>query len=395
MASQTSTAGPDDRLNRSLKALQEKSAVRKARKPSGKRAEVQQELLSPEQAPAPSPAAERVETPASGEAEARPKRKTKPKVEKAGRRKADMPGTQGDFFTPVLYDVGAKDSRGVMDVAVFRLSKKDKRENAMIRYELPDGHVVVTSGPHGMASVWDYDIVLMAVSHLTEAMNRYQNGKGDKPSQIFKPHIGDVLKFCRKDNGGNQKDAVVGALERLSTTFVGIERTVQVRGKVVTVNEGENLIGPFKTVSNSKKKVEYIEIKIADWMYNEITQGSRPDVLTVHPDYFLRESGIARFIYRLARKAAGRGTAAWGFKTLFDRSGSTGTFKEFTRAVRELVKVNDLPEYALVEEPGKDGPVLHMVHRAIADQWKEGEPPAEDKRPGESEDSAEETSAKS
>lgn len=394
MASQTPTAGPDDRLNRSLKALQAKGAEKKARK-ARKSAEVQQELLPPDESPPPASKAAQVKGQASSEAEAKPARRTKPKVEKPGRRKADMPGTQGDFFTPVLYDVGAKDSRGVMDVAVFRLSKKDKRENAMIRYELPDGHVVVTSGPHGMASVWDYDIVLMAVSHLTEAMNRYQNGKGDKPSQIFKPHIGDVLKFCRKDNGGNQKDAVVGALERLSTTFVGIERTIQVRGKTVTVNEGENLIGPFKTVSNAKKKVEYIEIKIADWMYNEITQGSRPDVLTVHPDYFLRESGIARFIYRLARKAAGRSSAAWGFKTLFDRSGSTGTFKEFTRAVRELVKVNDLPEYALVEEPGKDGPVLHMVHRAIADQWKEGTPPAEPEGAAENEPGPEEAPAKS
>lgn len=294
---------------------------------------------------------------------------------KPDRRKKAIPAVQGDFFTPLLYDVGARDNRGTMDVAVFRLSKKDKRANSVIRYELPDGFVEVSSGPYGMASVWDYDIVLMAVSHLTEAMNRYRDGKGEKPSQIFRPHIGDVLKFCRKDNGGNQKDAVAGALQRLQTTYVGIERTNMLRGEMRTVTEGENLIGPSKIISNAKtKKIEYIEIKLADWMYDEITKGTKPDVLTVHPDYFLRESGIGRFVYRLARKAAGKDSALWGFKTIYERSGSNGTLKEFNRLLRELIADNDLPEYSLAEEPGKEGPMLRMVHRSQGDKWKEPEP---------------------
>lgn len=72
-----------------------------------------------------------------------------------------------------------------MDVAVFRLSKKDKRAGELIRYDLPDGYVEVSAGAHGMASAWDYDIVLMMVSHLTEAMNRYREGKGGKPGECF------------------------------------------------------------------------------------------------------------------------------------------------------------------------------------------------------------------
>ncbi len=277
---------------------------------------------------------------------------------------------QGDFFTPALYDVGARDNRGVMDVAVFRLSKKDKRANSVIRYELPDGFVEVSSGVHGMASVWDYDIVLMAISHLTEAMNRYREGKGEKPVQVFRPHIADVLKFCRKDNGGNQKDAVVGALQRLSTTHVVIERTKSVKGKPVTITEGENLIGPFKVISSpTSKKVEYVEIKIADWMFQEVTQGTKPDVLTVHPDYFLIDPALGRFLYRLARKAAGKDSATWGFKTLYQRSGSSGTPKEFNRMLREIIAVNDLPEYHLVEDEGQAGPMLVMIHRAALAQW--------------------------
>lgn len=282
---------------------------------------------------------------------------------------------QHDFFTPLLWDVGARDSRGVMDVAVFRLSKNEARANTVIRYDLPDGYVQVSSGVYGMASVWDYDIVLMAVSHLTEAMNQFRDGRGEKPGQVFRPHISEVLKFCEKNMGGNQKDNVVEALQRLSTTHVSIERSRNVGDKLVTLTEGENLIGPFKVVSTGRgKQVEYVEIKVADWMYQEITQGHKPDVLTVHPDYFKISQGVARFIYRLARKAAGKDMAVWGFKTLYERSGSMGPFKEFARLLRKVIKANDLPEYDLAEEQGQMGPMLRMVHRAQAEKWKEPAP---------------------
>jgi hypothetical protein len=44
------------------------------------------------------------------------------------------------------YDISAKDNKSIMDVAVFRLSKKDKSAMRVIFYELPDGHIRVSSG---------------------------------------------------------------------------------------------------------------------------------------------------------------------------------------------------------------------------------------------------------
>ncbi|MCK2122095.1 replication initiator protein A [Pseudomonas sp. PNPG3] len=298
-------------------------------------------------------------------------------VKPPAKRKKPRGAEQPDFFAPMLYDVGAKDNRGVMDVAVYRLSKREKRANAVMRYELPDGYVQVTSGPYGMASVWDYDLVLMAISHLTEAMNKFADGeREDIPQQTFRPHIGEVLKFCRKDNGGNQKDFVVDALNRLSTTHVAIERTVSRGGEAKRVNNGDPLIHGTRVISNVRtNKVEYVEFRLANWMYEEITSGAKPDVLTVHPDYFLMESGIERFLYRLARKAAGKDSARWGFKTIFVRSGSTSKFKEFCRMIREIIKSNSLPEYHLVEEDGIEGPVLCMVYRNVANKWANPTPP--------------------
>lgn len=286
------------------------------------------------------------------------------------RKPAAKKQRQPDFFSPVLYDVGTRDSRSLMDVAPFRLSKAVKRENDVIRYDLPDGHVIVSSGTYGMASVFDYDLVLMAVSHLTEAMNRYRDGKGDKPTQMFRPHVAEVIKFMRKDEGGNQRKAIVGALERLSTTHVSVQRSGTVNGKPVTINEGENLIGPYRTIANAKNKVEFIEFKVAEWMYDEITKGARPDVLTVHPDYFLSESGTGRFIYRLARKAAGKEMAVWSFELIHRRSGSTASISEFSRGLRKVIAANDVPEYSLSEEAGKNGPLLRMINRKSLDHLR-------------------------
>lgn len=290
-------------------------------------------------------------------------------------RKPPEGDAQPDFFVPSLYDVGTKDSRSIMDVAVFRLSKKDRRAGEVINYTLPDGHVTVSAGAAGMASVWDYDLVLMAVSHLTESMNRYREGKGAKPGRVFRPHVADVLKFCRRADGGKQKDDLVETCIRLNTTHVAVQRTRKAKnGRTVTVSEGEALISRYKVIKSESGKPEYIEIELADWMYREITEGKNPDVLTVHPDYFLIDPGIGRFVYRLARRAAGKSAAKWAFQTIYDRSGSAGKFKEFCRILRNIIQANDLPEYELREEAGQGGPLLVMTHRDHADA--ELSPPA-------------------
>ena len=53
---------------------------------------------------------------------------------------------QINLLVPTICYVGTKDSRGIMDVAVFRLSKKDRRAGEVIHYILPDGHVTVSAG---------------------------------------------------------------------------------------------------------------------------------------------------------------------------------------------------------------------------------------------------------
>jgi len=274
---------------------------------------------------------------------------------------------QADFFVPALYDVAGKENRSTMDVAVFRLSKKDTRAGETIRYDLSDGYVEVKSGPDGMASVWDYDIVLMAISQLTEAMNKYRSGQGEKPGRLFRPHVGEILKFCRKGDGGRQVAEIEAALDRLRSTTIKIVRYGTNRsGRPMRAVEAEGLINNYRAVSyTDNDRISVVEIELPNWIYRHVVESNKPDVLTVHRDYFLIEQGIARFLYRLARKAAGKTEARWSFHTIYERSGSAGTFKEFCRMLREIIRANDLPEYGLAEDKGQDGPILIMSFRSV------------------------------
>ena len=284
---------------------------------------------------------------------------------KATLRQPPAGDQQADFFVPSIHDIASKENRSTMDVAIFRLSKKDNRAGAIIRYDLPDGHIEVTSGPYGMASVWDYDIVLMAISHLTEAMNKYHAGLGPKPGRKFRPHVSEILKFGRKGDGGKQSDAIESALDRLASTRIKIVReSYNGKGRPLRQAEGEGLINNYKVISYTEKdKVAAVEIELPDWIYQQVVEAKKPDVLTVHPDYFLIDSGLGRFLYRLARQAAGKGQARWYFSTVYERSGSTSSFKEFSRMIRAIAAADDLPEYLITEEKGQDGPLLIMTYR--------------------------------
>lgn len=299
------------------------------------------------------------------------KDEAKAKAPASSMRKPPEGDAQPDFFVPALYDVGGRDSRHIMDVAVFRLGKKDKRAGELIRYELSDGFVEVTAGPYGMASVWDYDIVLMMVSHLTEAMNRYRDGKGEKPGRTFKPHVSDILKFARRGDGSRQVEEVAAALDRLKGTTVKSKRGNGNGNDQETASDG--LINNYTILSKTDTgRISSVEIEAPKWIHKQIVEGRQPDVLTVHPDYFLITLGIGRFIYRLARRAAGKSHAQWAFRTLYERSGSTGDFKKFTYTLREMIAANDLPEYTLAERVGKVGPTLVMAHRdALPDELPE------------------------
>src|SRR5699024_3115664 len=115
---------------------------------------------------------------------------------------------ENNFFIPSISDLGNKDCWAVMDVCIVRLSKTYQRKNDSLTYKIKGGEIQVNSGADGMATIWDYDLIIMGISYLTEAMNRYSQGRGEKPGRVFKPKIIEVINFLQKRRGGKQYELI-------------------------------------------------------------------------------------------------------------------------------------------------------------------------------------------
>lgn len=284
-------------------------------------------------------------------------------------RPAPAEDTQLTFFVPTVYDAPIKDDVNLMDVAPFSLSKR--ANTGIIRYELKDSLITIEGGAEsGLATVFDYDIFLNMVSHLADEVQRYRrdDAKGLRPSlppKTYRPSASHILKFCRRSDGGKSYEDLEAALDRLSNTTIKVINLSNGRRRQV---DSRPLITGYSVVSRTgANKIDLIEITIPDWVYLSVVNNERTvPLLTLHEDYFLISSGIGRFIYRLARKAAGQSEAIYSIREIYKRSGSSQEYRKFSYDLREFVtrtQAFPMPDYDLTLQEGKDGPVLRMTRR--------------------------------
>ncbi|WP_226583504.1 replication initiator protein A [Acuticoccus sediminis] len=276
---------------------------------------------------------------------------------------------QLDFFVPQVHDAPLKDEMNLMDIAPFALSKV--RRDGVIRYELKDSIITIEGGAEsGLATSYDYDIFLSMVSYLAEEVRRFriEESKGRRPSlppPTYRPSATQILRFCRRGTGGKQYLALESALDRLQATRIKI---TNLSGGKRRETQSFPLIGRYTVISRTgQDHVDLVEIDVPKWVYDGVVQpDGKPTILTLNPDYFLIAQPIARFLYRLARKAAGSDTAHYTLEDLHYRSGSSLTPAKFRRKVEEIVErsqTEPLPDYDLTLTSGKRGPVLHMTRR--------------------------------
>jgi plasmid replication initiation protein len=284
-------------------------------------------------------------------------------------RPAPLDDDQLMFFVPAVHDAPVKDDLNLMDIAPFSLSKTVR--SGVLRYELKDSIVTIEGGADvGLATAYDYDIFINMVSHLAAEVRDYHisQKKGlrpDLPARVYRPSAAELLKFCRRNLGGKQYLELEKALDRLQATRI----------KITNLNDGKRreteafpLIGRFKVVSRTvQDKIDQVEIEIPGWVYEGVvTPHGKPSILTLNPDYFLIARPLAKFIYRLARKAAGEGEAFYRVEDLHYRSGSKLPRHKFNQALEQLVeatKMEPLPDYDLELRKGERGPVLYMQNR--------------------------------
>src|SRR5215469_2336045 len=253
---------------------------------------------------------------------------------------------QPDLFAANFADIPIRDQRDTMERPFFSLAKKPRY--TPIEYHVGDTWVEVSANAKfGLATIWDADILIWASTQITEALDR-----GLTPSRKIQFHPHNLLKSIRRPTGGEHYKRLRAALERLTHTAVRTNIRADGKEKAASFHWLESWKEVIDTASGDTTGMT---ITLPDWLFEGIVM--KGGVLTIHEDYFLLTGGIGRWLYRVARKHAGRQEYGWQFtmRQLYEKSGSTSRFSDFALDVRKVIEEDALPEYALTLHRNEDG----------------------------------------
>jgi plasmid replication initiation protein len=247
-----------------------------------------------------------------------------------------------DFFVADILDWALKDDRHSMEHPMFNLAKKPDRE--IRHYEHGGVHITVAPGAYGLATIWDKDILIYAVSQLVEALNQ-----GRRVSRTVRLKAYDLLVATNRHTSGHNYELLVDAFRRLVGTR--IETDIRTNGQ--RERRGFGLIEEWRIVEkNPDGRMVAIELMLSEWLYRAVLAR---EVLTLNRDYFRLDGGLERRLYELARKHCGQ-QAHWtvGMGLLHTKSGSRAPLKRFRHHVKDIAKSNVLPDYTLFYQADAD-----------------------------------------
>jgi plasmid replication initiation protein len=271
-----------------------------------------------------------------------------------------------DFFIADLVEWAVKDDRHSMEHPMFSLSKNP--DHKIRRYEHNGNAVVIAPGAYGLATIWDKDILIYAVSQLVAALNADRTDV----SPTVRLTAYDLLVSTNRHTGGGDYDQLQKAFERLSGTRI----TTDIRTNGVRQREGFGIIDSWKIIEKhpTDGRMVAIELRLSDWLYNAIVGR---EVLTLSRDYFRLSRGIERRLYELARKHCGHQPKwAVGLELLHKKSGSNSPLKRFRLEVKNIAKADTLPDYRVRHDANTDQVIFYTKDaKALAASMKASEPP--------------------
>ena len=265
---------------------------------------------------------------------------------------------QFDFFVAFLVpDLPLKDQRESMERPFFSLAKRKRLKP--IDYTSPAGvYVNVSANPkHGMATIWDADILIWAASQIQHLKRQ---GINDLP-RTLKFQAYDLLRAIGRDTGGTEYRRLREAMARLQATTIATNIRSGRRNRhrqFSWIDSWDDFVDP------RTRKSKGMSITLSDWFYEGVVM--KGGLLSIDPAYFRITGGRERWLYRVARKHAG-GAGEEGFSIsfpiLYEKSGSEGSYRRFKYEMLALVGRDPLPGYELALELGDGEPGLLMTRR--------------------------------
>ena len=244
---------------------------------------------------------------------------------------------QLDLFRALPGDLAPRDHQDLMAYPFFSLAKSPRVRP--IDFRMGKIAIRVEAVPeHGMATIWDADVLIWAASQIVEARDR-----GAKPSRLMAATPYEILAFTGRGTSGRDYDRLKAALDRLQSTTVA----TSIRQPTERRMHRFSWINEWKEQADGQGRPVGLELILPDWFFAGVLDEAL--ILTIDAAYFDLTGGLERWLYRLVRKHGGRQEGGWSFdlQHLHAKSGSLSPLKHFAFDLREIVRRQALPGYSL------------------------------------------------
>jgi plasmid replication initiation protein len=261
------------------------------------------------------------------------------------RRRQISEREQLDLFRALPGDLAPRDAQDLMAYPFFSLAKS--KRTVPIDFRAGKITIRVEAVPeHGMATIWDADVLIWAASQIVRARDA-----GLKTSRLMAATPYEILTFVGRGTSARDYDRLKAALDRLQSTTV----MTSIRQPIERRRHRFSWINEWKEMADPHGRPRGLELILADWFYAGVLDEAL--VLTIDRAYFDLTGGLERWLYRLVRKHGGRQTGGWSFVFvhLHAKSGSLSPLKHFAYDLREIVRRQTLPGYQLVIDRGLRG----------------------------------------
>jgi len=253
---------------------------------------------------------------------------------------------QLDLFRALPGDLAPRDAQDLMAYPFFSLAKSKRL--APIDFKAGSIVIRVEAVPeHGMATIWDADVLIWAASQIVEARDA-----GLRPSRLMGATPYEILNFIGRGVGSRDYDRLKAALDRLQSTTIA----TSIRQPTERRMHRFSWINEWKEKADHRGRPLGLELIVPDWFYAAVLDDAL--VLTIDRAYFDLTGGLERWLYRLVRKHGGRQEFGWSFDFvhLHAKSGSLSPLKHFAYDLRDIVRRQALPGYRLTIEQRSSGP---------------------------------------
>ncbi|PZT89347.1 MAG: RepA replication protein [Citromicrobium sp.] len=247
---------------------------------------------------------------------------------------------QLDLFVGAGSDIAARDAQDLMAWPFFSLAKTKRVKP--IDFRMGEVAILVeATAEHGMATIWDADVLIWVASQIVEARDA---GKATSRLIAATPH--EILTFTRRGTGKAGYERLKAALDRLQSTSIA----TSIRQAGARRRRRFSWINEWRERLDDNGRALGIEMIVPDWLYEGVLD--RALVLTIDPAYFALTGGLERWLYRIVRKHGGKQKGGWSFDIshLHVKSGALSPLKRFAFEVRTIVRRQSLPGYSLALE---------------------------------------------